>query len=304
MFSILANLIGIYGLIVLPFLSSQSIDVSNWLTGGTVAISVKANENNAPTRRDNNSLGMVVTAGSAIIADKKTGEILWEKNANEIRPLASITKLVALLVFLDRGIDWNKEVTIQKSDFREGGRIRLYQGEVITVRDLFNAALVASSNVAVMALAHTSGLAEEEFVKSMNVKAKDFGMDNSVFVEPTGLSPDNKTTARDIIKLAQAAFSRPIIQQATVQEKYSVTILNKNRQEIFDNTNKLLKSYLTIVAGKTGYLEEAGYCLVSEVKGPQNQAVIIAVLSSASEIDRFQDLKALAQWSFDNYVWE
>jgi len=137
----------------------------------------------------------------------------------------------------------------------------------------------------------------------MNQKAKDLGMNQSVFLDPTGLEVGNLATAADIFKLARAAFARPEIRDATSRADYSFSIVNAPRQYRVENTNKLLKSYLKIIAGKTGYLDEAGYCLASQVKGPMGQEVIIVVLGSDSETGRFQELKSLAQWSFDNYVW-
>ncbi|MBU1130688.1 serine hydrolase [Patescibacteria group bacterium] len=302
--SILANLIGIYSLLSLPLASSFTIDVSQLAETGNIELIEEVYRADYPYRRNNNSLGMAVSAASAIVIDKESGMALWQKNPESARPVASITKLLTALVFLDNNPGWDEVVTIQPSDYREGGQIRVYTGEKITIRDLFNAMLVVSSNNAAMALVRSTGLSEEEFVIAMNQKARELGMSQSVFLEPTGLEPGNISTISDIVKLAQAAFSKDEIKWATSQKQYTYSVLNVDRNYTLDNTNKLLNSYLDIRAGKTGYLEEAGYCLISEVKGPSEQSVIVAVLGSQSEADRFQDLKALSQWSFDNYIWE
>jgi D-alanyl-D-alanine carboxypeptidase len=171
------------------------------------------------------------------------------------------------------------------------------------VKDLFNAMLVASSNNSAVALARSTGFSQEEFASLMNNKALELGMNDSSFVEPTGLDPQNVSTAADIIKLAEAALDRPEITDATSQSEYTFSVLNTDRTYTLENTDRLLNSYLDIKSGKTGYLDEAGYCLVSNVRGSGGQEVLVAVLGSESEESRFQEVKALAQWSYDNYIW-
>ena len=302
--SILTNLISIYSLISLPLVASQTIDVSRFADEGKVKLIKIFYQQDAPYRVNNQSLGVEITAQSALIIDKKTGVILWQKNPEEVRSIASITKLMTALVFLDHNPGWQTEVIIQTSDYREGGRIRVYQGERLYVKDLFNASLVASANNATMSLVRSTGLSEEEFVKAMNQKALDLGMTQSNYIEPTGLDPQNVSTAFDINKLAQAAFSHSEIVQATIQSEYQFEVLNTSRTEILKNTDKLLESYLNVQAGKTGYLDEAGYCLASQIRGPEGQEVRIVVLGSESEASRFQETKALAQWVFGNFRWE
>lgn len=304
LFSILANLIIIYGLISLPLTSSQTIDISDYQENSGVELRLNGYQEKAPIRKNNSSLGMAVTAAAAMIIDQPSGLVLWQKNPDQPRSLASITKLLSALVFLDHNPGWETEIIMQPDDYLAGGIIKVYQGEKIKVRDLFNASLVISSNTATMALARSTGLSKEEFVKAMNLKAQQLGMKQSVFLEPTGLEPANLSTAADVIKLAKAAFAEEEIKKATVQKEYNFTVPLTTRNVKLENTNKLLASYLNIAAGKTGYLDEAGYCLVSEITGGNNQEVIIVVMGSQSESDRFQDLKGLAQWVFDNYSWE
>lgn len=302
--SILANLAVIYNLLFLPPLITFIPDASNFADSGRINFLSSAYSAGAPYRKNNTSLGMEITARSAIIIDKKSRAILWQKNPDAERPVASITKLLTALVFLENNPGWETKVTIQKSDYRSGGRSYIYTGEEILVKDLFYASLVASSNEATTALVRSTGLTSEEFVNKMNQKAKSLGMSNSHWVEPTGLNPANVSTAADLGLLAQAAFSQPIIMQATLQEEYQFDVLNVPRHYALKNTDKLLKSYLNILAGKTGYLEEAGYCLASLIKGQAGQEIYVIVLGSESEQTRFQEVKSLAQWAFDNYVWE
>ncbi len=297
--SILANLIGLYSLVTLPAIVTQTID-SN--VEGNINLISAVYKKDAPYRLNSSSLGIKISAASAMVVDKRTNSILWQKNPEEARPIASITKLMTALVFLDNNPGWQTEVTIQESDSREGGRVRVYNGEKMYVKDLFNASLVASSNNSTMALARSTGLTEEGFVEAMNQKAQELGMSDSIFFEPTGLDPANVSTAFDIIKLAQTALSQPDIAAATKQKEYKFSIINAPRNYTLKNTDRLLNSYLNVVSGKTGFLDEAGYCLVSNIDNNGHE-VLVVVLGSETEDSRFQEVKALSQWSFDNYYW-
>lgn len=301
--SILANLVVLYGLVSWPLIMTNVIDVSFFDNQLNTKLIQSVYYQDAPYRSNSTSLGIKITAVSAMVMDKKTNLVLWQKNAEEVRSIASITKLMTALVFLDHNPGWDSEVTILDSDYREGGRIRVFSGEKILVKDLFNAMLVASSNNSAVALARSTGFSQEEFASLMNNKALDLGMNDSSFVEPTGLDPQNISTAADIIKLAEAALDRPEITDATSQSEYTFSVLNTDRTYTLENTDRLLNSYLDIKSGKTGYLDEAGYCLVSNVRGSGGQEVLVAVLGSESEESRFQEVKALAQWSYDNYIW-
>lgn len=303
LFALLANLAVMYNLIVLPVLPLAVIDISGISAGNLVKLHKNQPNVMAPYRLNHTSLGMKITAQSAVIMDERSGLILWQKNPNEVRSLASISKLLAALVFLEHNPGWDAGVAINISDYQQGGRAYIYNGEIITVRDLFNLSLVASSNSAVSALARSTGLSGADFIMAMNEKAKGLGMENSNFIEPTGLAPENVSTAADIIKLARAAFAKEEIKKATIQKEYSFEVLNNGRKDIVKSTDKLLGSYLKIIAGKTGYLNEAGYCLVSQAHGQKGQSLLVAVLGSATDADRFQDLKALLEWAFDNYAW-
>ena len=301
LFSLLANLAAIYNLIVLPAALVYAPDISLLNNGGSLYFLKQNYLEAAPYRISDFSLGMKVTALSAIIVDAESGIILWQKNPDQVQPIASLTKLISVLVFLDYNPGWETEVTVTSADLRAGGHI--YQGEKLTVRDLFNLALIPSSNSAIMALTSSTGLSKEEFTARMNQKAAALDMKQAKFSEPTGLSPENVASATDIIKLARTAFSREEIRNITIQQEFTFQVLNNKRSATVKNTDKLLGSYLKINAGKTGSLDEAGYCLVSEVVGPAGQKIFVVVLGSLSDSDRFQDLKALAQWAFDNYFW-
>lgn len=262
-----------------------------------------------PQRKETNSLGVLTTADSAIVVDRRTSKILFEKSSSDKRSIASITKLVTALVLLDQEIDFQAQVTISPLDKKEGGRIWVYQGERFTIQDLWMDGLIASDNVAIMALVRNSGLSWEQFIEAMNQKAKDLGMEDSTFIEPTGISRYNVSTASDLVLLYQEVMNHPQLVDALRRPTYSFSPLNKESIRTIDNTNKLLSSYLNeepyaIQAGKTGFTYEAGYCLGVIVDGVGTNDDLIVIALGADSIDnRFQEVKGLVDWTYRNYQW-
>jgi len=256
------------------------------------------------------SLGVQVTAESFIVVEPESGAVLYEKNANEPRAIASITKLMTVLTFLEYNPGWDREITMASEDFRSGAKSSLLPGDKVTVRDLFYATLVSSSNEAANALARSSGLSSKDFLFQMNLRAKLLEMNGSKFVEPTGLSDNNQASAEDIVKLIRVAFSHSEVRKAGATKNYAVKVLNKNLVRNLESTDKILKedfglndSSYKIEAGKTGFTNSAGYCFVSQIKDERNRKLLIAVLGSSSTYDRFTDTKSLAYWVFSNYNW-
>jgi len=296
--SILANVIGIYSLIALPLPSDNLINLNNHNFSYIEKV-----YQSGPIRNNNTSLGLEISATSAIIVDKESEKVLWQKNSDEIRSIASLTKLMSALVFLENNPGWETEIKVMPQDYRDGGMRRIYSGEIIKVRDIFNTALIASENNAISTLVRSTGLSEEDFVKRMNERAMFLGMDNTNFVDPTGLNPGNKSTVTDLTKLIKTAFSRDEIKNITSLKEYKFEVINTGKKNVMENTNRLIGSYLNIEAGKTGFLEEAGYCLTSLIKGDNDQEIYIIVLGSNSVYNRFQEVKALAAWTFNNFIW-
>lgn len=257
-----------------------------------------------PWRNNLQSLGMQISAKSAIVQDKASQTILWEKDADSVRSIASITKLLTVLVFLDQVKDMDQTIKITPEDYKFGGRRYIFTGQVIKARDLLGLSLVASSNESISALVRLTGLTEAEFVNKMNAKAKELKMVKSFFVEPTGLDAKNVSTAKDLLNLLDAALNIEIIRDLTTKEDYSLLTVSDHPQTIkVSATDKLLNSFLNVAGGKTGYLEEAGYCLATELKGDNNRAVRIVVLGSSSTDQRFSDVKATGWWVFKNFTW-
>lgn len=263
----------------------------------------------APQRIINNSLGIKTTAKSVLIIDETTETKLFEKNSQEVLPIASLTKLMTALVFLEHNPGWDKRVKIKESDQKNGGIVYLWPGEVVKVEDLFYLTLVASTNEATAALARSTALSQETFVKLMNEKAALLGLTQTRFVEPTGLDPNNQSTVTDLVKLAKAAFSKQEIVEATKLKGYRFKVLNKGITRYARSTNQLLDSFINnteykIEGAKTGYLEEVDYCQVIKVfKEEAGKSIIIAILGSQTTDDRWQEIKGLVDWAFDTYSW-
>ncbi len=295
--SILANLIGFYGLIDLSSPSDNIINLNQDHISYIERVYLSG-----PIKKNSTSLGLDISANSAMVIDQEMDKVLWQKNSDEVHAIASITKLMTALVFLENNPGWDTEFKISTEDYREGGRRRIFNGEIIKVRDIFSTALIASENNAASALVRSTGLSEEDFVKRMNERAIYLGMTNTIFYDPTGLNPENKSTASDLAKLVKAAFSREEIRNITSSKEYEFNVINTGTHYLMENTNELLDSYLNISAGKTGFIDEAGYCLTSLVKYNGHEIYII-VLGSDSHFNRFQEVKALATWTFDNYIW-
>ncbi len=260
---------------------------------------------------DSESLGMEVSAENFLVIDEKSGEVLYARSQDEKKSIASITKLMTALVFLENNPGWNKEITVSSTDYRPGGVSYLISGEKFTVKDIFNAMLVASSNEAAAALARSTGLSEDQFVAKMNQKAKQLNMFNSSFYDVTGLHKGNAASARDVATLAKIAFTKAEITSAVNNDTYDLRIINAEKNRTIKSTDKILgKPFGTdsdtyrVEAGKTGYIEAAGYCFASRLANKANNKIIIVVLGSSTIDSRFRDTKALAYWVYNNYKWQ
>lgn len=288
-----------------PKLQEYSVRPSVFLTLNSFINSAKPTFDQVPKLVKGDLLGVDITAEAAIAVDAKTGLVMYSKNIDTPRSIASITKLMTAIVFLEQKPDLNLQVRVKEVDRHEGGMINFNIGETLTLKQIFNAALVASDNDAAYMLARNSGLSIEDFVARMNQKAKELGMNDSHFVDPTGLYNSNISTASDLVKLIEAAVAIPQISQATTSKSYTAKVVgidDKDREVKLYNTDRLLQSgYLEVLGGKTGYLEEAGYCLAAKVKNKAGQEDFIVVLGSGTLEDRFQDLKALDYYIAKTY---
>ncbi len=225
-------------------------------------------------RRDAEEL----TAQSAIVLDKTSGKIIFEKNIDEVRPLASLTKLMTTLVFLDKKVDLNQMITMKKEDFVGGATLWVKVGDKVKLKDLFYAMLVGSCNNATMAVARSTGMTMDEFVQEMNNKAWSMGLKNTRFVEPTGLSEKNVSTAKEMAMIAQTVFKNPQVREASTTQWYKV-VVGKSAYWVKNTSLKLFQRDIVIAGSKTGWTDEAGYNLVTQA-GNKNHDVIALVLGA------------------------
>lgn len=235
-------------------------------------------------------------SSAVMVQDAASGEIVIDKNSDAVVPIASITKLMTAMVILDRGLDLAQRVVLSREDIDaiKGTRSRLRTGSVLTRDELLLLALMASENRAAAALARTYPGGVPAFVTAMNEKSAQLGMTDSRFVEPTGLSPANVSSARDLVKLVRAARSYPLIREYSTRDK--TTVMAFNRPLNFRNTNGLVRSsHWEIDLSKTGYISEAGRCLVMHVR-LASKDLIVVLLHSWGKQSRIGDANRIRKW--------
>lgn len=259
-----------------------------------------------PKKLDLQSFGVVTTARSVVVLDAASGVTLFAKNPNEVRPIGSISKLMAVLVFLETQPDLSARVKVTPEDFAGTGRVYLYYNDPVHLEDVLGAALVGSDNTATMTLVRASGLATEDFVARMNTKAIELGMSNTKFEDPSGLSANNVSTVGELAILLAEAKKHPEVVQFMTDATLTVEQLS-GRVVSIPSTNLLLTSALNrgeyqITAGKTGYIPQAGYCLATAVEHEGHEIYVIVL--GADDIEaRFDDAIDLAGWSFHTFEW-
>ncbi len=242
-----------------------------------------------------------VQAQSAVVVDLAGNEELFTKNADEVRPIASISKLMAVLVVLDRNLDMDAATVMTESDKQiatGGARSRLPIGLAFTNRDLLHAALMASDNRAVPALGRAVGLDPQAMVAAMNAKAKELGLTHTTFEDPVGLNSNNRSTARDLVGLLRAAMKNPTITEITQKAKYVAHPVGKPKWTIeYTNTDVLARGgHVEVITGKTGYTDLALYCLAVAVKMTNSRPVAMVFLGAVGKMTRFADFSRVSQW--------
>ncbi|MEK7189305.1 MAG: serine hydrolase [Patescibacteria group bacterium] len=232
-------------------------------------------------------------APSVFVVDAKTGEVLIERGSDVRRPIASLTKLMTATEFLEHNPGWDARVAMQASDDTIPAKIYAKPGDVFTARDLFYATLLKSANNAAKALARSTGLSQEAFVASMNQKANELGMADTAFAEPTGLSPDNVSTAQDLYKLARSAFSDMTFLQATTPRTLTIANVNSGKRHVLENTNKAIDVPYVVIGSKTGYTVEAGRCVIMKARNDAGREVIAITLGGESPGSQWDDMRML-----------
>jgi D-alanyl-D-alanine endopeptidase (penicillin-binding protein 7) len=237
----------------------------------------------------NDATHLAVRSASALVQDQASGAILYEKNAGAIVPIASITKLMTAMVMLDAKLPLAEELSIGKEDVDtiKGTHSRLKVGLQLSREEMLNLALMASENRAAASLSRNYPGGREAFVAAMNHKAQELGLADTHFYDPTGLTAANVSNARDLVKMVAAAREYPLIREFSTSSQRQVVI--GGRPQVFHNTNSLVKSpNWDIDLSKTGYINEAGKCLVMEA-WVNDKPTIIVLLDSWGKKTRLAD---------------
>ena len=232
----------------------------------------------------------------ALVIDQNTSEVLFSKNDQAVLPIASLTKLMTGLVISEGNLSMDELIAIEQADVdtEKGSSSRLGVGTVLTRGELLHLALMSSENRAAHALGRSYPGGMQVFVRLMNAKASLLGMKDTRYVEPTGLSSKNQSSARDLAKLVNIAHGDPILRELSTSPSYQVAVGNRTLQ--YNNTNRLVKNPMwDIGLQKTGYISEAGRCLVMQVKVAGRQLIMV-FLDSAGKLNRLGDAERVRQW--------
>ncbi|MBX3638367.1 MAG: serine hydrolase [Rubrivivax sp.] len=234
----------------------------------------------------------------ALVVDQDTDEVLFSKNPDAVLPIASITKLMTALVVTEAGLAMDERLTVTQEDVRAtaGSRMnsRLTPGTRLTRGELLHLALMSSENRAAYVLGRTYPGGIRSFIEAMNGKALDLGMGDTRYVEPTGLSADNRSSAQDLAQLVRAAFQHPILRELSTMPAAALPL--GRRQVQFRNTNGLVHNpEWEIGLQKTGYISAAGRCVVMQAE-LAGRKLIMVLLDSAGRYSRIGDAERLRKW--------
>ena len=237
-----------------------------------------------------------VRAEAAIIYNPTTGEVLWENHAQDQRSMASITKVMTALVFLESGAPMSTPVTVQRSDVSRASTTYLRTGFKLTADDLLNLLLVGSDNAAARALARISPYGSEGFIAKMNEKASELGLLSTRYADPSGLLAENVSSAYDLARLIAHASADERV--GGIMRQSSYTTHSGKTAITARSTNQIVRTGdIDVVGGKTGFISRSGYCLATLLRLPQTgQQVAVVVLGAKSNASRFWETRHLFNW--------
>ena len=245
-------------------------------------------------------------ASSTLVISNKEG-VLLSQGSYQPRPIASLTKLVTALIVLDAHPNWSAKYTLKNEDQRYGNIVYVYPGEVVTVKDLWVASLLASDNTATEALIQAVGLNDEIYYQKVEELAKKLNIDSDLrLIEPTGLNPDNQASARAMAIIVNAALSQPDIKETLLLGKYEI-VTQKGRRQLVTNTDSFIRGSVAVpdswqlLGGKTGYLDEAGYCFAALWRNDLWEELVTVVLGAPTKEGRFTITKYLLDYITEKY---
>ena len=239
---------------------------------------------------------LALKSSSVLVLDQFSGEVLYGKNPNAVVPIASITKVMTAMVVLDAQLDPDELITVTEDDvdWLRGSSSRLAVGAVLTRDQMLRLALMASENRAASALSRAYPGGRAAFVAAMNDKARSLGLQGTRYSDPTGLSSTNVSTAEDLATLVATAHSYPLIREYSTSPGLDLQV--GRRTVAFHNTNRLVASSGGAIGlSKTGFINEAGRCLVMQAK-LAGRGVIIVLLDSWGKNSRLADAARIRQW--------
>jgi serine-type D-Ala-D-Ala endopeptidase (penicillin-binding protein 7) len=237
-----------------------------------------------------------VRAAAAIIYDPVTNQILWEENGLSQRSIASITKVMTATVFLENNPDLAQLVTVDRSDVFRASTTHLRRNDKLSAGDLLHLVLIASDNAAARALARVSPYGLDGFIRRMNDKAAELGLESTHYADPSGLLNENVSSAYDMARLITHASQDERI--SSIMRTTEYTVFTGKRSISFRSTNHLLRrGDVDVRAGKTGFITKAGYCLATVLRLPQTgQDVAVVVFGARSNAGRFMESRNLMNW--------
>ncbi len=239
---------------------------------------------------------LLLRSTSVLVEDQQTGEYLIEKHPDWVLPIASITKLMTAMVILDAKLNLKEKITITAADVDKirHSHSRLPVNTFLSRNDALLLALMSSENRAAHALARTYPGGLDAFVQAMNAKAQSLGLCETRFADPTGLSSENVSSARDLARMVNAAYEYDLIRDYTTRKESLIRV--GKRSMTFRNTNLLVRSsQWQIGLSKTGYIDEAGRCLVMQSKVAE-RPVLIVLLDSDGRMTRYGDANRIKKW--------
>lgn len=232
----------------------------------------------------------------ALVMDQDTNEVVFAKNSDAVLPIASLTKLMTAAVVVDARLSLDEMLTVTEADVdtEKNSSSRLSVGAMLTRGELLHLALMSSENRAAHALGRTYPGGLSAFVAAMNTKARSLGMADTHYVDPTGLNSGNQSSAKDLAVLVKAAYQQPLIRELSVSPEYAVRV--GARQVQFRNTNSLVRNpSWDIGLQKTGYIVEAGRCLVMQAR-MAGRKFIMVFLDSTGKYSRLADAERVRRW--------
>jgi serine-type D-Ala-D-Ala endopeptidase (penicillin-binding protein 7) len=244
---------------------------------------------------------LALRSSVALVVDQDTHEVLLSKNDQAVLPIASLTKLMTGVIVSEAHLPMDENITITQDDVdtEKGSSSRLAVGSTLSRGEMLHLALMSSENRAAHALGRTYPGGLSAFVTLMNAKAKSLGMLDTSYVEPTGLSSKNQSSARDLAVLVNAAHTDPVLRELTTSPGYQVEVGRRTLQ--YNNTNRLVKNPAwDIGLQKTGYISEAGQCLVMQAK-VAGRKLIMVFLDSAGKLSRIADAERVRRWVESNH---